>query len=102
MFLLSQKPFLKESVVSFNPSVEEIVCGFDNTVDSLVISVQQMARIETFLFQVMCYKSMPFMFPNKLDKWKGKDTSFFQPSLNCIICKTCIFLIPAHFVTDHI
>ncbi|CAI9574021.1 unnamed protein product [Staurois parvus] len=53
LILLFVKPFLKESDVSFNPSVEEIVCGFDNTVDSLVISVQQMARIETFLFQVI-------------------------------------------------
>ncbi|XP_073479664.1 dynein axonemal heavy chain 3-like [Aquarana catesbeiana] len=53
LILLFLKPFLKESVVSFNPSIEEIVCGFDNTVDSLVISVQQMARIETFLFQAV-------------------------------------------------
>ncbi|XP_072257294.1 dynein axonemal heavy chain 3-like isoform X3 [Pyxicephalus adspersus] len=53
LLLLFMKPFFKESDVSFNPSIEEIVCGFDNTVDSLVISVQQMARIETFLFQVV-------------------------------------------------
>ncbi|XP_018409373.1 PREDICTED: dynein heavy chain 3, axonemal-like [Nanorana parkeri] len=53
LILLFMKPFLKESDVSFNPSTEEIFCGFDNTVDSLVISVQQMARIETFLFQAV-------------------------------------------------
>ncbi|KAM4037486.1 dynein axonemal heavy chain 3-like [Anomaloglossus baeobatrachus] len=50
---LFMKAFLKESNVSFNPSVEEIVCGFDNVVESLVISVQQMPRIENFLFQAV-------------------------------------------------
>ncbi|XP_073413059.1 dynein axonemal heavy chain 3-like [Dendrobates tinctorius] len=50
---LFMKPFLKESDVSFNPSVQEIVCGFDNVVESLVISVQQMPRIENFLFQAV-------------------------------------------------
>ncbi|XP_073507678.1 dynein axonemal heavy chain 3-like [Phyllobates terribilis] len=50
---LFMKPLLKESDVSFNPSVQEIVCGFDNVVESLVISVQQMPRIEKFLFQAV-------------------------------------------------
>ncbi|XP_075130611.1 dynein axonemal heavy chain 3-like [Leptodactylus fuscus] len=53
LIVLFMNPFLKESDVSFNPSVEEIVCGFDNVVESLVISVQQMPRIENFLFQAV-------------------------------------------------
>ncbi|KAM4746905.1 dynein axonemal heavy chain 3-like [Rhinophrynus dorsalis] len=53
LILILMKPFLKESDVSFNPSVEEIVCGFDNIVESLVISVQQMPTIENFLFQAV-------------------------------------------------
>ncbi|XP_056430455.1 dynein axonemal heavy chain 3-like [Hyla sarda] len=53
LIFLFMKPFLKELDVSFNPSVEEIVCGFDNVVESLVISVQQMPRIENFLFQAV-------------------------------------------------
>ncbi|KAM8971996.1 dynein axonemal heavy chain 3-like [Pelodytes ibericus] len=47
------KPFLNESDVNINPSVEEIVCGFDSIVESLVICVQQMKRIENFLFQAV-------------------------------------------------
>uniref|UniRef100_A0A8C5PIE1 AAA+ ATPase domain-containing protein n=1 Tax=Leptobrachium leishanense TaxID=445787 RepID=A0A8C5PIE1_9ANUR len=47
------KPLLRESDVSINPSIEEIVYGFDNIVKSLVISVQQMKRIEHFLFQAV-------------------------------------------------
>ncbi|CAH2277605.1 Hypothetical predicted protein [Pelobates cultripes] len=47
------KPLLNESYVSINPSIEEIVFGFDNVMESLVISVQQMKRIEHFLFQAV-------------------------------------------------
>ncbi|KAM9311612.1 dynein axonemal heavy chain 3-like [Gastrophryne carolinensis] len=47
------KPLLNAWNVSMNPSVEEIVCGFDNLEESLVISVQQMPRIEHFLFQAV-------------------------------------------------
>ncbi|XP_063786085.1 dynein axonemal heavy chain 3-like [Pseudophryne corroboree] len=53
LILLHMKPFLKESDVRFNPSVEKIVCCFDKIVESLVISVQQMPRIENFLFQAV-------------------------------------------------
>ncbi|KAG8578269.1 hypothetical protein GDO81_010439 [Engystomops pustulosus] len=53
LIVLFMKPFIKESDVCFNPSVEEIVCGFDNVVENLVISVQQMPRIENFLFQAV-------------------------------------------------
>ncbi|KAM4676017.1 dynein axonemal heavy chain 3-like [Discoglossus pictus] len=53
LIVIFMKPFVKESDVRFNPSVEEIVCAFDNIVESLVISVQQMPRIENFLFQAV-------------------------------------------------
>ncbi|XP_031754732.1 dynein heavy chain 3, axonemal [Xenopus tropicalis] len=53
LILIFMKPFLNESDVSFNPSVEEIVCGLDSVVESLVISVQQIPRIENFLFQAV-------------------------------------------------
>ncbi|XP_068129764.1 dynein axonemal heavy chain 3-like [Hyperolius riggenbachi] len=53
LIMVSMKLLLKELDVHFNPSLEEIVCGFDNIVDSLVISVQQMPRIENFLFQAV-------------------------------------------------
>ncbi|XP_053575219.1 dynein axonemal heavy chain 3-like [Bombina bombina] len=53
LILIFMKPFLKESDVRFNPSVEEIVSGFDSVVESMVISVQQMPRIENFLFQAV-------------------------------------------------
>ncbi|MEE6480199.1 hypothetical protein FKM82_012486 [Ascaphus truei] len=53
LILIFMNPFFKESNVRFNPSVEEIVCGFDKIVESLVINVQQMPRIEKFLFQAV-------------------------------------------------
>ncbi|XP_053321162.1 dynein axonemal heavy chain 3-like [Spea bombifrons] len=47
------KPSLSESDVNIYPSVEEMAHNFDNIVESLVISVQQMPRIEHSLFQAV-------------------------------------------------